>query len=50
VRHVVYSSFNVESLARDLAAMPGLRPVAARLFDMFPQTTHHEVMVLLERT
>ncbi|HET8594120.1 MAG TPA: 23S rRNA (uracil(747)-C(5))-methyltransferase RlmC, partial [Intrasporangium sp.] len=50
VRHVVYSSCNVESLARDLAAMPGLRPVAARLFDMFPQTTHHEVMVLLERT
>jgi 23S rRNA (uracil747-C5)-methyltransferase len=50
VRNVVYSSCNVESLARDLAAMPGLRPVAARLFDMFPQTTHHEVMVLLERT
>ncbi len=49
VRHVVYSSCNVDSLARDLAAMPSLRPVAARLYDMFPQTTHHEVMVLLER-
>lgn len=49
VRHVVYSSCNVDSLARDLAAMPSLRPVAARLFDMFPQTKHHEVMVLLER-
>lgn len=49
VRHVVYSSCNVDSLARDLAAMPRLRPVGARLFDMFPQTTHHEVMVLLQR-
>ncbi|WP_347350873.1 methyltransferase domain-containing protein [Intrasporangium sp.] len=48
-RHVVYSSCNVGSLAADLAMLPGLRPVAARLFDMFPQTEHHEVMVLLER-
>jgi 23S rRNA (uracil747-C5)-methyltransferase len=29
--------------------MPSLRVRAARLFDMFPQTTHHEVAVLLER-
>lgn len=49
VGHAVYSSCNVESLARDLARMPSLRPRRARLFDMFPQTTHHEVMVLLER-
>ncbi|GAA2743439.1 23S rRNA (uracil(747)-C(5))-methyltransferase RlmC [Terrabacter aerolatus] len=47
--HVVYSSCNVDSLARDLAAMPSLRAVEARLFDMFPQTSHHEVAVLLER-
>lgn len=47
--HVVYSSCNPTTLARDLAAMPGLRPVAARLFDMFPQTRHAEVLVLLER-
>lgn len=47
--HVVYSSCNVESLARDLAAMPSLRAREARLFDMFPQTGHHEVAVLLER-
>ncbi|MGM0386154.1 MAG: methyltransferase domain-containing protein [Actinomycetota bacterium] len=46
---VVYSSCNVESLARDLAAMPSLRPVRAQLFDMFPQTTHHEMMALLRR-
>jgi len=49
VRHVVYSSCNVDSLARDLAAMPSLRPVSARLLDMFPHTPHHEVLVLLQR-
>lgn len=47
--HVVYSSCHVESLARDLARMPSLRPVSARLLDMFPHTDHHEVLVLLER-
>jgi 23S rRNA (uracil747-C5)-methyltransferase len=47
--HVVYSSCNVDSLARDLAAMPSFRAREARLFDMFPQTAHHEVAVLLER-
>ncbi|WP_228941127.1 23S rRNA (uracil(747)-C(5))-methyltransferase RlmC [Nocardioides sp. Leaf374] len=49
VGHVVYSSCNAVSLARDLAALPSFAPRRARLFDMFPQTTHHEVMVLLER-
>lgn len=49
VRHVVYSSCNTRTLATDLAAMPSLRPVRGRLLDMFPQTGHYEVMVLLER-
>ncbi|WP_153503633.1 methyltransferase domain-containing protein [Cumulibacter manganitolerans] len=49
VRTVLYSSCNAESLARDLDRMPSLRPARARLFDMFPQTWHHEVLVLLER-
>jgi 23S rRNA (uracil747-C5)-methyltransferase len=49
VRHVIYSSCNVVSLTRDLAAMPSLRAVSGRVFDMFPQTPHTEVMVLLER-
>jgi 23S rRNA (uracil747-C5)-methyltransferase len=49
VSHVLYSSCNATSLAKDLAAMPSLRPVRARVFDMFPQTPHFEVMVLLER-
>ncbi|GAA4180127.1 23S rRNA (uracil(747)-C(5))-methyltransferase RlmC [Gryllotalpicola koreensis] len=50
VRHVLYSSCNAESLARDLAAMPTLRPVRAQIFDMFPHTAHFETLVLLERS
>jgi len=49
VASIIYSSCNPQTLARDLAAMPAYRPVEARLFDMFPQTHHLEVMVLLER-
>ncbi|WP_432570069.1 23S rRNA (uracil(747)-C(5))-methyltransferase RlmC [Kineococcus sp. SYSU DK005] len=48
-RHVVYSSCNPATLAADLAAMPSLRPVRARVLDMFPQTPHVEVVTLLER-
>lgn len=50
VRHVLYSSCNAESLARDLEAMPALVPRRARVLDMFPNTSHYEVLVLLERT
>jgi 23S rRNA (uracil747-C5)-methyltransferase len=46
---VVYSSCSVESLARDLAQMPSLRPTRARVLDMFPHTEHYEVLTLLER-
>lgn len=49
VRTVLYSSCNAESLARDLAAMPSLRPQRARVFDMFPHTGHYEVLTLLAR-
>lgn len=49
VRSVIYSSCNPDTLERDLAGMPSMRPRAARIFDMFPQTEHLEVMVLLER-
>lgn len=50
VGHVLYSSCNAVTLAEDLARMPSLRPTRARLLDMFPQTSHYEVLVLLERT
>lgn len=49
-RWLIYSSCNAESLVRDLARMPSYRPRRARLLDMFPQTRHYELIVLLERT
>lgn len=48
-RHLVYSSCNPVSLARDLEALPGWVPVRGRLFAMFPQTEHAEVLVQLTR-
>lgn len=46
--HVIYSSCNPASLAGDLARLPGYAVLEARVFDMFPHTSHQEVMVLLE--
>lgn len=48
-RHILYSSCNVATLAKDLAAMPHYAPQRARVFDMFPHTEHFELLVLLER-
>ncbi|TNM63279.1 methyltransferase domain-containing protein [Streptomyces sp. NP160] len=48
-RHLLYSSCNPASLAKDLEALPGWEPVRGRLFAMFPQTTHAEVLVQLRR-
>ena len=50
MQHVVYSSCNAKTLARDLAAMPSFTARRVRLLDMFPQTSHYEAMVLLERS
>ncbi|WP_378144853.1 23S rRNA (uracil(747)-C(5))-methyltransferase RlmC [Cnuibacter sp. UC19_7] len=49
VQHVVYSSCNPVTLVRDLEWMPGFRMRRARALDMFPHTTHLEVVTLLER-
>ncbi len=49
VDRVVYSSCNPATLAKDLAAMPGFRPLRGRVFDMFPHTEHAEVLVELAR-
>ncbi|QNE34826.1 23S rRNA (uracil(747)-C(5))-methyltransferase RlmC [Leifsonia shinshuensis] len=49
VPHVVYSSCNPKSLAHDLARMPSYRIRTGRVLDMFPQTGHQEVAVLLDR-
>lgn len=50
IPHVIYSSCNPRTLATDLAAMPSLSVREARVFDMFPHTTHAEVAVLLRRS
>lgn len=49
VQTIIYSSCNAVTLASDIAAMPAYAPRRIRLFDMFPQTDHYEVMVLLTR-
>lgn len=46
---VIYSSCNALTLAKDLTFMPSYTPVAARVLDMFPQTNHYEMMMLLKR-
>lgn len=46
---IIYSSCNATTLARDIAALPSYALQRVRLFDMFPQTDHYEVMVLLTR-
>jgi 23S rRNA (uracil747-C5)-methyltransferase len=48
-RHVVYSSCNARTLARDLQQMPSFAVRRGRVLDMFPHTSHYEVAVLLER-
>ncbi len=47
--HILYSSCNATTLARDLAWLDRYVLRKARLFDMFPHTAHYEVCVLLER-
>lgn len=49
IEQVVYSSCNVESFAKDLAAMPSYRPVEGQVMDMFPHSSHFEAIFRLER-
>ncbi|MCL8025066.1 methyltransferase domain-containing protein [Nocardioides bruguierae] len=46
---VLYSSCHATTLARDLGDLPSYDPVRAQVLDMFPQTAHHETLVLLRR-
>ncbi|MCB1273199.1 MAG: methyltransferase domain-containing protein [Leucobacter sp.] len=48
VQHIVYSSCNPASLAKDLSHLPSYAVREARVFDMFPHTSHLEVAVRLE--
>jgi len=50
IQHIVYVSCDTQTLARDLKLLApayDVRSVAA--FEMFPQTSHVETVVLLER-
>lgn len=49
VRRVIYSSCNVETLARDLESMPDFVVERAQVVDMFAHTKHFETIVLLSR-
>jgi 23S rRNA (uracil1939-C5)-methyltransferase len=50
VQRVVYVSCDTQTLGRDLAILEGAyAPVSADAFEMFPQTSHVEVVIALER-
>ena len=48
-QHLIYSSCNVQSLVRDLSALPNYRAEQAQVLDLFAHTTHFEVIVRLAR-
>lgn len=47
--YLLYSSCNAQSMAQDIALLPGYRIERVQLFDMFPHTAHYEVLTLLVR-
>jgi len=47
--HILYSSCNALTLAKDLERLPSYRCVRVQLFDMFPHTEHYEVLLSLEK-
>jgi 23S rRNA (uracil1939-C5)-methyltransferase len=50
VPHVVYVSCDPQTLRRDLAALAdAYEPRAVAAFEMFPQTSHLEAVVTLQR-
>ncbi|BBV77397.1 23S rRNA (uracil(747)-C(5))-methyltransferase RlmC [Raoultella planticola] len=46
---IIYSSCNAQTMAQDIARLPGYRVERVQLFDMFPHTAHYEVLTLLVR-
>lgn len=46
---VLYSSCNAQSMRQDLTQMTHYKMQKIQLFDMFPHTSHYEVLVLLKR-
>jgi 23S rRNA (uracil1939-C5)-methyltransferase len=50
VRRVVYVSCDPTTLGRDLALLPNHRVVSVDAVNLFPETSHVETIVVLERT
>jgi 23S rRNA (uracil1939-C5)-methyltransferase len=48
-RHVIYVSCDPQTLARDLGSFGAFVPRAVEVFELFPQTSHVETVVHLER-
>ncbi|HGH5979260.1 TPA: 23S rRNA (uracil(747)-C(5))-methyltransferase RlmC [Kluyvera georgiana] len=46
-QYIIYSSCNAQTMAKDIAHLPGYRIEKVQLFDMFPHTAHYEVLTLL---
>ena len=46
---ILYSSCNSVTMGKDLQYLTFYKPLKIQLFDMFPQTSHYEVLVLLQR-
>lgn len=47
--YIIYSSCNAQTMAKDIAHLPGYRVERVQLFDLFPHTAHYEVLTLLIR-
>ncbi|MFC3190064.1 23S rRNA (uracil(747)-C(5))-methyltransferase RlmC [Pseudocitrobacter faecalis] len=48
--YIIYSSCNAQTMAKDIANLPGYRIARVQLFDMFPHTAHYEVLTLLVKS
>lgn len=49
-QYIIYSSCNAQTMAKDIAHLPGYRIEKVQLFDMFPHTAHYEVLTLLVKS
>lgn len=48
-KYIIYSSCNAQTMASDIQSLSGYRVCKVQLFDMFPHTSHYEVLTLLVR-
>ncbi|WP_029858229.1 23S rRNA (uracil(747)-C(5))-methyltransferase RlmC, partial [Yersinia pestis] len=46
-KFILYSSCNAETMAKDISLLAGYHIERVQLFDMFPHTSHYEVLTLL---